>query len=159
MNNIKIKTYGSNLLVSLTEFLKEKSPNIKYRVGCDSLNVRDKTIYITVLVGVYPDKRGAFVVYLKEKQPKINDMYKRLWYEVEKAVSFASLLKQQYSIDIEAVDLDLNSDPQYPSNKLLTSAIGYATSFGFPTNCKPQNVAAIYAADHLVHKKFIAEAR
>lgn len=159
MNNIKIKTYGTNAVVSLTDFLNNKSKKIKYRVGCDSLNVRDKTIYITVLVGVYPDKRGAFIVYLKDKLPKINDVYKRLWFEVEKAISFASLLRSQYDIDIEAVDLDLNSDPQFISNKLLNSALGYATSCGFPANFKPQNVAAIYAADHLVHKKFIAEVK
>lgn len=155
MNNIKIKTYTSNDPVSLTEFLKTKSPSIKYRVGCDSLNIRDKTIYITVLVGVYPNNNGAFVVYLKDKVPKVNDVYKRLWYEVEKAVSFASMLREEYKIDIEAVDLDLNSDPEHLSNKLLNSAIGYATSCGFPTFCKPQNVAAIYAADHLVHRKNI----
>lgn len=155
MNNIKIKTYTSNDPVSLSDFLKTKSPTIKYRVGCDSLNVRDKTIYITVLVGVYPENRGAFVVYLKDKVPKVNDMYKRLWYEVEKAVSFASMLREEYNINIEAVDLDLNSDPEHLSNKLLNSAIGYATSCGFPTFCKPQNVAAIYAADHLVHRKNI----
>lgn len=155
MNNIKIKTYTSNDPVSLSDFLKTKSPTIKYRVGCDSLNVRDKTIYITVLVGVYPENRGAFVVYLKDKVPKVNDMYKRLWYEVEKAVSFASMLREEFNINIEAVDLDLNSDPEHLSNKLLNSAIGYATSCGFPTFCKPQNVAAIYAADHLVHRKNI----
>lgn len=79
MNNIKIKTYTSNDPVFLSDFLKTKSPSIKYRVGCDSLNVRDKTIYITVLVGVYPNNNGAFVVYLKDKVPKVNDMYKRLW--------------------------------------------------------------------------------
>jgi len=153
MANIKIKTYGSNDPVLLSDFLKEKSPLIKYRVGCDSLNVRDKTIYITVLVGVHPNNCGAFIVYLKDKVPRIGDMYRRLWYEVEKAVSFAVYLREEYNIDIEAVDLDLNSDPEYRSNKLLNSAIGYATSYGFPTFCKPQNVAAIYAADHLVHRK------
>lgn len=159
MNNIQIKTCSSNKTVLLSDFLKEKSLKIKYRVGCDSLNIRDKTVFITVLVGVYPDKRGAFVVYLKDKMPKIEDIYKRLWFEVEKAVSFASMLKDTYNIDIEAVDLDLNSDPQFISNKLLNSAVGYATSYGFPAVFKPQNVAAIYAADHLVHKKNIAEIR
>ena len=155
MTNIKIKTYGSNEPVYLSDFLKSKPSSIKYRVGCDSLNVRDKTIYITVLVGVHPNNNGAFIVYLKDKVPKINDMYKRLWYEVEKAVSFASMLREIFDIDIEAVDLDLNSDPEHQSNKLLNSAVGYATSCGFPTFCKPQNVAAIYAADHLVHRKNI----
>jgi predicted RNase H-related nuclease YkuK (DUF458 family) len=153
MSNIKIKTYDSNEPVLLSDFLKTKSPSIKYRVGCDSLNVRDKTIYITVLVGVHPNNSGAFIVYLKDKVPKIEDMYRRLWYEVEKAISFASLLRESFNIDIEAVDLDLNSDPQHRSNKLLNSAIGYATSCGFPAFYKPQNVAAIYAADHLVHRK------
>lgn len=153
MTNIKIKTYDSNDPVLLSDFLKTKSPNIKYRVGCDSLNVRDKTIYITVLVGVHPNNSGAFIVYLKDKVPKIEDTYRRLWYEVEKAVSFASLLRENFNIDIEAVDLDLNSDPQHRSNKLLNSAIGYATSCGFPAFYKPQNVAAIYAADHLVHRR------
>ena len=154
MNNFKIKTYTSDEPVLLADFLKEKSPEIKYRVGCDSLNTRDKTISITVLVGVLPNNSGAFIVYLRDKIPKIENVYKRLWFEVEKAVSFATMLREEYDLDIEAVDLDLNSDPQHLSNKLLNSAIGYATSFGFPTFFKPQNVAAIYAADHLVHRNF-----
>lgn len=155
MSNIVIKTYGTNTPIALDDFLKGKPSNIKYRVGCDSLNIRDKTIYITVLVGVYPNKKGAFIVYLKDKSPKVNDTYRRLWTEVEKAVSFATMLRETYAVDIEAIDLDLNSDPHYVSNKLLSSAIGYATSCGFPAYYKPQNVAAIYAADHLVHKSFV----
>lgn len=155
MSNFKIRTYGTNDQVMLSDFLNSKPSTIKYRVGCDSLNVRDKTIYITVLVGMYPNNNGAFIVYLKDKVPKIDDTYRRLWTEVEKAVSFASMLRENYKVDIEAIDLDLNSDPHYISNKLLNSAVGYATSCGFPTYFKPQNVAAIYAADHLVHRKNI----
>lgn len=155
MVNVKIKTYNSNETILLSEFLKTKPSTVKYRVGCDSLNIRDKTVFITVLVGVYENKNGAFIVYVKDKVPKIDDIYRRLWGEVEKAISFANMLREEFQLDIDAVDLDLNSDPQHQSNKLLNSAVGYATSYGFSTFCKPQNVSAIYAADHLVHRKNI----
>jgi len=147
----KIKTLQDGSEVSLTDILS-KYKNIKYRVGCDSLNVKDKTVFITTLVGIHPDKKGAFILYSKEKVPKLEEPQVRLWNEVEKAIEFASLLRDTFQLEIECIDFDLNPDVTYESSRLVASAIGYAESLGFRAYCKPDSIFAIYAADFIVHK-------
>lgn len=150
-NNFKIKSFHNGEYISLAEILATR-PNIKYRVGCDSLNIKDKTIFITTLVGINPGNNGAFILYQKEKVNKINDTTKRLWTEVEKAISFASFLRDQMNMQVASIDFDLNSDQNYISSRLLISALGYAQSMGFTAYCKPNELHAIYAADYIVHK-------
>ena len=104
------------------------------------------------LVGIYPGNSGAFVFYHKEKIPKIKSVQERLWKEVESAISFASYLKSEYSANIEAIDFDLNADPQYPSNRLHASALGYAMAEGFTGYCKPDKLYAIWSSDHICHR-------
>lgn len=149
--NTKIKSFHDGKEVHLEDFTKLKS-NIKYRVGCDSMNIKDKTVFITTLVGINPGHSGAFILYQKEKEQKIEDTQTRLWEEVEKAIKFASLLRDKYSLDIECIDFDLNPNEAYASSRLVHSAIGYAEGLGFKAYCKPEFIYAIYAADHIVHK-------
>ena len=84
--SMKIKSFHDGNEVSLQEILDTRK-NIVYRVGCDSLNIKDKTVFITTLVGVYPKSSGAFILYRKDKQPRIDDSQIRLWTEVEKAIA------------------------------------------------------------------------
>jgi predicted RNase H-related nuclease YkuK (DUF458 family) len=149
--DLKIKTLHDGTEVSLREVVS-KHPNIKYRVGCDSLNIKDKTVFITTLVGIHPDKKGAFILYSKEKVPKIEEPQVRLWVEVEKAIEFATFLRDEHLVEIDCIDFDLNPDITYESSRLVASAIGYAESMGFKAYCKPDSIFAIYAADFIVHK-------
>lgn len=149
--DVKIKTFHDGKEISLAEVLA-KNPNIKYRVGCDSLNIKDKTVFITTLVGIHAEKTGAFILYSKEKVSKIDEPQVRLWIEVEKSIEFASFLRDEHSLEIECIDFDLNPDITYESSRLVASAIGYAESMGFKAFCKPDSIFAIYAADFIVHK-------
>jgi predicted RNase H-related nuclease YkuK (DUF458 family) len=148
---LKIKTLHDGSEVSLVETLS-RHPDIKYRVGCDSLNIKDKTVFITTLVGIHPDKKGAFILYAKEKIARIDEPQVRLWIEVEKAIEFATFLRDEHNVEIECIDFDLNPDITYESSRLVASAIGYAESVGFKSYCKPDSIFAIYAADFIVHK-------
>lgn len=148
---MRIKSFKDGCEVMLEEFLAGKK-NILYRVGCDSLNIKDKTVFITTLVGIYPRSSGAFILYHKDKIAKIEDSQKRLWTEVEKAIAFATELKQKYSLNVECIDFDLNPNENYESSRLVSSALGFAESLGFKGYCKPNNIHAIHAADHIVHK-------
>jgi len=148
---MKIKTLHDGSEVSLEEVLAAR-PNIKYRVGCDSMNIKDKSVFITTLVGIHPDKSGAFILYSKEKLTKIEEPQVRLWIEVERAIEFASTLRDEYGVEIDCIDFDLNPDVTYESSRLVASAIGYAESMGFKAYCKPDSIYAIYAADFIVHK-------
>jgi predicted RNase H-related nuclease YkuK (DUF458 family) len=145
----KLKSLGDGRMVTLEEALSNK--DVTYRVGCDSLNVKHHSVYIMSLVGIYPDNRGAFVFYHKEKIPKIRDIQQRLWREVEMSMEFAQMLREQFKAKIEAIDFDLNVDEQYPSSRLAASAIGFANGAGFDAYCKPDKLYAIWASDHVVH--------
>lgn len=148
---LKIKSLHDGEEVSLEHVLKNK-PNIKYRVGCDSLNIKDKTVFITTLVGIHPERNGAFILYAKEKIAKIEEPQVRLWIEVEKAIEFACTLRDEHNVEIDYIDFDLNPDVTYESSRLVASALGYAESMGFKALCKPSSIYAIYAADFIVHK-------
>ena len=145
----KLRSLSDGKIVSLESILS-KNINVSYRCGCDSMNIRDKTIFITTLVGIRSEG-GAFVLYQKDKAPKISDIQERLWKEVERAISFAVYFRDNHPMKLEGIDFDLNTDEQFISSRLASSAIGYANSLGFEAQCKPSMLCAIYASDHVVH--------
>jgi len=151
-NSIKVRSYGTKAYITLKEMFDKKLTS-RYRIGCDSLNVRNKTIFITTIVGFHPNRRGAFIYYLQDVSPRIQDTAKRLWLEVEKAISLANIIKERHSIEVEAIDFDLNTKEKYISSRFATSAISYANSYGFKAFCKPDTLLAIYAADFISHRK------
>jgi predicted RNase H-related nuclease YkuK (DUF458 family) len=150
--SVLVKSFGTNAVVTLKEMFA-KSNTKRYRIGCDSLNVKNKTVYITTIVGFHPGNSGAFIYYIKEYAPIVKDTYKRLWNEVEKSIALASLIKESHNIDIEAIDFDLNTNEQHLSSRFATSAVSYANSYGFKAFCKPQTLFSIYAADFISHRK------
>ena len=161
MTDIKKPEQKYNFLKSLGDgryydvekiFENKKDKNIKYRIGVDSLNIKDKSIYIISLVGIYEGKQGAFVLYQKQRHPKIINIQERLWKEVEIAIEASIYFRDVHELDIETIEFDLNIDSYYPSSKLYLSALNYAESNGFRGIAKPGLLAAISASDFVVHK-------
>lgn len=149
---IMVKSFGTKKKISLRELFEQKRTN-RYRIGCDSANVKNKTVFITTVVGFHPGNRGAFIYYIKEYAPRISDTAKRLWTEVEKSISLANTVKERFNIEVEAIDFDLNTSEKYISSRFATSAVSYANSFGFDAYCKPDTLLSIYAADFISHSK------
>lgn len=154
--SILVKSLGTKNTVSLQELFDKKLTS-RYRIGCDSLNLKNKTVFITTIVGFHPNKRGAFVYYLKDYVPLVKDTYKRLWMEVEKSIALANLVKQEHSVEVEAIDFDLNSSDRHISYRFASSAVSYANSYGFNAFCKPHALLSIYAADFISHRRSIAK--
>ena len=132
-------------------FINNKDNDIVYRIGCDSINIKHNTIYITSLVGIYPNNKGAFVFYIKEKIPKIKEVQQRLWREVEVSVAFAKYLRDNVDITVSAIDFDLNVLPEYPSSRLAPAAVGFAMAEGFKAFTKPDKLYGINCSDHVCH--------
>jgi predicted RNase H-related nuclease YkuK (DUF458 family) len=149
---ILVKSYGTNKVITLKEMFA-KGNTTRYRVGCDSANIRNKTVYITTIVGFHPGNRGAFIYYIKEYTSRIKDTAKRLWNEVEKSIFIANLIKERHNIEVEAIDFDLNTSEKYISSRFASSAVSYANSYGFDAYCKPDTLLSIYAADFISHSK------
>lgn len=133
----------------LVNFLR-KHPECEIHVGCDSQNYSRTTVYVTTIVIRFPNQ-GAHVLYHKEKVDKINDLWTRLWNEIEKSISIANFIQQECSLKVTQIDLDLNEDPVYPSHKVLKAANGYLSSLGFNAKAKPNLLMATWAANALCH--------
>lgn len=137
------------LVPFVLNYLQEK-PETKLFIGTDSQRRRKRVVYATVVV-LYNEKKGGKVIYAKMITPPIKDNFTRLFKEVELSIEIANtLLEAGIQQSLMAIDLDFNEDRQYFSNKLLTSALGWATALGFTCRTKPKAVAASYASDRLV---------
>lgn len=144
---------GNHAKVELGEYAKKmvaKYPEMKIYVGSDSQNYSKKTLYATTVVFRF-ENNGAHVIYHKESTPLVTDMWTRLWGELQRSIDVAGYLKFECGVSIEQIDLDLNSDPEYPSNKVFQAAVGYAQSMGYKAKTKPDLLLATWAANVLVN--------
>ena len=142
LEEVEIGTY-------VAEYLDANKDTVLY-VGCDSQNKGEVTNYVTTIV-MHVGNTGCHVIYNREVVPRINDMWTRLWNEVEKSVQVALYLKE-YGVDVDNIDLDLNDDPNYGSNKLVQDATCYVKSLGIAARIKPEVLPACCAADNLANK-------
>lgn len=133
----------------VSEYLAANKDTVLY-VGCDSQNKGEVTNYVTTIV-MHVGSTGCHVIYNREVVPRIYDMWTRLWNEVEKSVQVALYLKE-FGVEVDNIDLDLNEDPNYGSNKLVQAATGYVKSLGIAARIKPEVLPACHAADNLANK-------
>lgn len=125
-----------------------KNPDCKIYIGCDSSNLRDKTTFATVIV-LHKERMGGHVIYSRESEPRIRSRHERLWKEVELSVSAAHLLDSWGFGKPDSIDIDLNPDPRYQSNMLLSSAVGMVESMGIKARWKSKSPWAISIADSI----------
>ena len=144
---------GNNAKVELGPYARQmikNNPNIKIYVGSDSQNYSQSTLYATTVVFRF-ENSGAHVIYHRERTPLVTDMWTRLWGELQRSIDVAGYLKFECGVPIEQIDLDVNSDPEYPSNKIFQAAVGYAQSLGYIAKTKPDLLVATWAANVLVN--------
>lgn len=123
-----------------------KNPECKIYIGCDSSNQGDKTTFATVIV-LHKERMGGHVIYNRETVSRIRSRYERLWREVELSVSAAHHLASWGFGKPDYIDIDLNPDPKYQSNTLLSSAVGMVESMGIKARWKSKSPWAISIAD------------
>lgn len=144
---------GTKKEIDLIEFIKNyllEKPETKLFIGTDSQRRYKGVLYATVIV-LYNERKGGKVLYSKLKVDPIKDNFTRLFKEIEISIGVGTMLMDN-NIDqrLMAIDLDYNIDKKYFSNKLLTSALGWAESLGFKCRNKPEAVCASHCADMLV---------
>ena len=123
-------------------------PDIEVLVGSDSQNRSDHTIYTTTVVLRF-HRNGAHVLYRREKQKRIRDLWTRLWGEVERSLDVAHALSREGGVRVSRIDMDINSDPRFASQKLHTTAVGYIRAQGYEARTKPEMLIASWAANVL----------
>jgi predicted RNase H-related nuclease YkuK (DUF458 family) len=81
------KKFGGEQIPDIIEYLKEileREPTATISVGCDSIQVRRRTIYAVTIMTYNTDlKNGAHVVFFRESCPKIRDTQERLYKEAQ----------------------------------------------------------------------------
>ncbi len=97
----KFKKFGGDYIPDIIEYLKEyieKEPGITISVGCDSIQVRKRTIYaITVMMHNQDIRNGAHVVFFRESCEKIRDIQARLYKEAE----YLNLVSEYINTELE----------------------------------------------------------
>ena len=144
---------GDGREVDLLDYARamiSKHPDLKIIIGSDSQNHSTHTVYVTTLLFRF-EKRGAHVIYNKEKVRKNTDLWSRLWGELDRSVTLATLLTNEANIQVDMIDLDFNEDPACESHKVYSAAMGYVESLGFNARGKPQLLMATWAANSLCH--------
>jgi predicted RNase H-related nuclease YkuK (DUF458 family) len=83
----RFKKFSGEQIPDIIEYLKgiiEKEPTSTISVGCDSIQVRRKTIYAVTVMTYNTDlKNGAHVVFFRESCPKIRETQERLYKEAQ----------------------------------------------------------------------------
>ncbi|NNC82585.1 MAG: hypothetical protein HKN79_03335 [Flavobacteriales bacterium] len=149
IEDFRVMTTGTPVDISsyLHEYLS-LHPECEVHLGSDSQNFRSHTVYVTTIVLRHPGK-GAHVLYRKDRIPIIRDMFTKLWGELERTIEMAEFLQNELLIEVEQIDLDYNSDENFPSNKVLSAASGYVQSLGYTVKAKPELLMAVWAANVL----------
>lgn len=151
MNGFRVMDDGT--AVHLLEHVRERvtaHPDLEVLVGSDSQNRSGHTIYTTTVVLRYR-RNGAHVLYRREKRERIRDLWTRLWGEVERSLDVAHELAQG-GVSVSRIDMDLNSDPRFGSNKLHNAAVGHVRALGYEAHTKPELLIATWAANVLCQR-------
>lgn len=87
MYKSKFKKFGGEQIPDVIEYIREimeREPGSVVSVGCDSIQVRRRTIYaVTVMIYDTEVKKGAHVVFFRESCPKIRETQERLYKEAQ----------------------------------------------------------------------------
>lgn len=131
------------------EFIKSTSERTAVYVGCDSRQVRDKTVFVTVVVVHIDSCRGAKIFWRTERVKRIRSLRQRLMEEVSRAVFMALEISEVIGNRPFEVHLDINPNPEHNSSVILKEAIGYVLAQGLKPVVKPRSIAATTVADYI----------
>ena len=130
---------------------KKEGHRLKVCIGTDS-QVRGAAIEFATVIVFLREKRGGFMFISNFSTNKEMSLKERMIKEVAKSVEVAySLcdLLDEHKVELE-VHADINTDPQFQSNKALRDAMGYILGMGFVFKAKPDAFASSSCADKVV---------
>ncbi len=130
-------------------FIRQTSQRTAIYVGCDSRQVRDKTVFVSVVVVHIDSCRGAKIFWKVEKVKRIKSLRQRLMEEVSRAVFLALEVSDVIDGRPFEVHLDINPNPNHNSSVILKEAIGYVMAQGLKPVVKPKAIAATTVADYI----------
>lgn len=130
----------------------ENGYQLKVCIGTDSQVKGLVTDFATVIVLVRKHHGGFMYIHQDRTTVQVS-IKERMLMEVQKSIETAYSicdLLDLYGVDLE-VHADINTNPQFKSNKALNDAMGYILSMGFIFKAKPEAFASSTCADKMVH--------
>ncbi len=134
------------------EFIKNSSEESAIYVGCDSRQLRESTIFVTVIVVHINSNHGAKIFWQVDRVRRINSIRQRLLEEVDRAVYTALMIADVVGERPFEVHLDINPNPDHRSSVILKEAVGYVLAQGLKPVLKPDAIAATAVADFFTEK-------
>ncbi len=146
--------YGSKsieLIPYIQDYLAQ-NPDREILIGCDS-QVYTHTVQYAITVGLYKPGKGAHVLLssfqeneLFRKEEMAHRLVKEVWYSIEVAED----IRTQIGVRAKYIDIDINPDPKYKSNKALVSALGVVVGMGYEVRHKGQSPMMTRVSDYAV---------
>lgn len=153
---MRFRFYNGGYIEDVESYIRNyirEHPDVEVYVGTDSAkagNGREQptTIFVTTICFRHPGN-GVHYIYSKEKRPRIQDLYQKIWSEIERTNEVASIVKPIIGERTLFLDLDVNSLKQHASHIAYAAANGFLMGQGYSVRSKPQAWAA-HAADWLL---------
>ena len=105
----RFKRFDGQYIPDIIEYLREyldKDPTTTISVGCDSVQMRRRTIYaLTIMMHNTDIRNGAHVVFFRESCPKIRENQERLYKEAQYVHDVATYLNDELSVFYKREDL------------------------------------------------------
>lgn len=154
-SNIIFKNIKQKNIDNFNQYLIDQCADstVEVYIGTDSKVTSMGVTYVCAIC-FYRKEQGGHIIYAKKtyRNKKIS-LDTRLWREVEISKYIAEMVKIVLpSRNKIFIDLDLNPNKIYDSNRLYAPAIGYLSSLGFSVRGKGELIPAIYAANFLCQK-------
>lgn len=144
--------FGKNI-PDIVEYIREyisSREDVEILIGSDSQTYGNKKTVYGVVVALYTKGKGAHVLCSREVVKMEPNLSTKLITEVWKSIEVAEYLRENDLPKPTWIDIDLNPDPKYKSNKALREAVGLVEGMGYKCRYKHDGAIMTYAANKLV---------
>ena len=144
--------YGKNI-PDIVEYIREyitSREDVEILIGSDSQSYGNKKTIYGVVIALYTKGKGAHVLCSREVVKMEPNLSTKLITEVWKSIEVAEYLRENGLPRPTYIDIDLNPDPKFKSNRALREAVGLVEGMGYRVRYKHVGAMMTYAANKLV---------
>ena len=153
MNGGVIDTPIIEYVANLVREERAKGYEVSVAVGTDAQRRGKRHKFVTA-IGVVSKGKGGKIIYTTEYDKTKLSMNDKLLSEVYRSMDVAFELKpkmEDMGIKME-IHVDINSNPNHPSNKVYSQSVGYILGMGYDYKVKPDAYISSYCADRISKK-------
>lgn len=149
----QFKTLSGKHIPDIVEYIREYvglKEDVEILIGSDSQTYGNKKTVYGVVVALYVKGKGGHVLCSREVVKAESNLSTKLITEVWRSIELAEYLRENGLPKPTWIDIDLNPDPKFKSNKTLREAVGLVEGMGYKCRHKHDGAIMTYAANKLV---------